>query len=570
MTSRIVRIVVSLLLALAGLSFAEGKAEGVVAASTGDTPTYGGTFTAFVKYANLEPPAFEPHKYWSAAVWCGPYLEMLGMGGIDESGPSGSAAYSFKLPEYIPDQFMTGKLAESWEMTSKPLGVIFHIRKGVMWTGREGVMKSRELTADDVVASLTHLKTTPGQESLYGFVKSITATDQYTVALEFASFDPLWTKNLVYGGRCVIYPRELLGSDINVEDWRNAVGTGPFILTDYVAGSSCTYVKNPNYWGTTKVKNVQYKLPFVDKLVMPIIPDESTQIAALRTGKLDLMVEVPPKYGESLKQTSPKLILDKRLGRGMKFLRLNAISSKVLTNKNIRRALMIGLDLPTISKAIYGEAAVHSFPVWPGDALYTPLEKLPESNRVLYSYDPEMAKKMIADEGYPNGFKLVLLGNAGNTDDPDLADMIVEYWRAIGVDVKVDLLPTAAWSKANDSAEYEDALMALFGTPNPLNILVEGRGDVSHPHYSDPQFAAKYKDMVATVDSKERGEKIKQLGYYMMDNVPTIPIANGYVMTGYWPWLKNYNGEIETGFLNQTPIWARLWIDQGMKKSMGF
>ena len=72
----------------------------------------------------------------------------------------------------------------------------------------------------------------------------------------------------------------------NVNDWRNLVGTGPFMLTDYVEGSSVTWIKNPNYWGFDE-KYPENRLPYIDELVALVMREEATRTAALRSGKLD-------------------------------------------------------------------------------------------------------------------------------------------------------------------------------------------------------------------------------------------------------------------------------------------
>jgi len=74
----------------------------------------------------------------------------------------------------------------------------------------------------------------------------------------------------------------------DVNDWHHAIGTGPFILKDFVSGSAATLVSNPNYWGYDE-RYPQNKLPYIDTLKVLIIPDQATALAALRTGKVDVI-----------------------------------------------------------------------------------------------------------------------------------------------------------------------------------------------------------------------------------------------------------------------------------------
>ena len=91
------------------------------------------------------------------------------------------------------------------------------------------------------------------------------------------------------------------------EKWENACGTGPYMLAEYKEGHSQIYTKNPKYWGSETIGGKKYKLPLNDKVVMQIIKDEATQIASLRTGKIDLMLAMNWKHVDGLKKSNPQL-----------------------------------------------------------------------------------------------------------------------------------------------------------------------------------------------------------------------------------------------------------------------
>ena len=89
-------------------------------------------------------------------------------------------------------------------------------------------------------------------------------------------------------------PKEV--ADAGATNWKNVNGTGPFMLTDFVAGNSNTYAKNPIYWDKEKIGGQDYKLPYLDKLIYRTIKDEATQHAAIRTAKLDLLESINARY----------------------------------------------------------------------------------------------------------------------------------------------------------------------------------------------------------------------------------------------------------------------------------
>ena len=112
-------------------------------------------------------------------------------------------------------------------------------------------------------------------------------------------------------------PPEVIKEHGDASDWRNLVGTGPFELTNYVEGTVVTYARNPNYWGYDE-KYPQNRLPYVDEVRSPIMPEEATRIAALRSGKVDFLgyasVLRSVDQAESLERTNPEIELRTNLG----------------------------------------------------------------------------------------------------------------------------------------------------------------------------------------------------------------------------------------------------------------
>ena len=102
---------------------------------------------------------------------------------------------------------------------------------------------------------------------------SITATDRYTVTIKLNGFDPEWNFLWGYGGWARIYPKELV--DAGKEDWRNGVGTGPFMIEDYLEGSHVSYTRNPNYWDTYTHNGKEFEIPFIDRMTKSLIADET-------------------------------------------------------------------------------------------------------------------------------------------------------------------------------------------------------------------------------------------------------------------------------------------------------
>ena len=278
-------------------------------------PQYGGTITFLDGYGATYPPtAWHKGKgsLWTTGIYHEPMYETLMAADIEKLGPRGSGVSDFYHSQGFPLDLLTGRLAESWSLPDANT-IIFNLRRGVMWSGKPGVMESRELTAEDVAYSFTFGRYEHRQD-VGGKWQSITATDKYTVEIKMEGFLAEWYHTFGYAAwaESSIVPREL--TDEYMKDWKNHVGlgTGPFHLEDFVEGSTVIYVRNPNYWDSYVFNDKTYEIPFIDRLVKTLILDKSSQVAALRTGKIDVYDVLQKKFVDSLRRSSPELKMIER------------------------------------------------------------------------------------------------------------------------------------------------------------------------------------------------------------------------------------------------------------------
>ena len=535
-----------------------------------NTPQQGGSLTLFTQWGFQDPSGFDDltARIWSGSVWINPFTEWLCRGDIATYGPRGNNAFGFQTYENVPEQYLTGELAQTWEVSASPLQITYHLRQGIMFTGNTTIMAARELVANDVVYSLKRTIATPGPGSYLAMIKDVTAPDKYTVVVSLNAFDANWF--FIFGGGMAmgaIQPKEMADANANGEDWHNAVGTGPFILTDYASGVGATYTKNPNYWGTTTINGKTYKEPLIDTLYYPIIADESTQIAALRTAQVDWMPNVKTQYESTLTSSVPDLVQTKYLNGKDDEFRINRQGSKTLNNKNVRQALMIGLDLQSISNLLYGGANIVTWPIGPQSPGYTKLTDLPAADQLLYSFNPTKAKQILADAGYPNGFSIEVDVDA---PDQDLANACASYWANIGVKATVKVLDADTLTSMRDQVTYPDMLYSNYTVVNPLTTEHLVAGDVLATNYlSSESFEAMYKAAAQEMDPAKRTTLEQQLGLAMLDDCGMIPFAQPYTLNCYWPWMKNYYGELDAGYYNQMPMIKTMWIDKNLKTTLG-
>ena len=547
-------------------------------------PEYGGTLT----YAErIEPPGTDPYSQGHGPRAVDAVSEKLAIAnwGIDRD------EYGFTT-RYVPLFAMRPNLAESWE-TPDPTTIVLTIRKGVRWHNK-APMSGRELTAQDVEYNFhryTGLGSGFTEPNPFDSMKaatweSITATDDSTVVfrLKAPRNDALLT--IIGHWPHFIMPPEVIEQHGDVQDWRNLVGTGPYMLTDWVKGSSLTYSKNPDYWGTDE-KYPENRLPYIDELRRVIMPEQATWLAALRSGKHDITgLAGDTQLGdigqvESLQRSNPEITWYPWYFRAETGVALILRNQSLFNDIRVRQAMQMAIDLETINNTYY-----KGFAKWQpqgaiGDSLtgyFIPFEEWPEEVKKTYRYDPEGAEALLDAAGLTRGadgnrFKTVL--NHFKRLDVGYQEIAVEYWKAIGVDVEIQVGEETAWVAAMIEGAYEGMTSWSLGVDQAPMATIGGSGlhtrrGWSHPTgHQDPVMDAKVEAAEAATTLEEQKRLVREADMYMIEQQwfiwgPKVPVFNASQ-----PWIKGYNGEVELGLARAAAIFARIWIDQDLKKEMG-
>jgi peptide/nickel transport system substrate-binding protein len=545
------------------------KAKGPIS----QEPQYGGTLTLL---RTINPIAWDIAEWtWKHANDTGFYMDHLMIGDL-QKGPRGAKKFDFQTEAWNPLQFCRPELLESWEVKKNPMQIIFHLRKGIMWQEKPGVMKARELVADDVVYSINRRKNSPKAPKLYlDFVGKMETPDKYTVIIHMAEWCLDWDYRIGWGYYDAIQAPEQEKAPGGANKWENATGTGPFMITEYKDGHSQTYTKNPNYWNSETIGGKKYKLPFVEKIYMPIIKDEQTQVSSFRSGKLDLLV-VNWKYVDELKKSLPQLIWRKYPGTGNFSLALR-MDRKPFNDIRVRRALNLAVNKQEIIDSFYkGNAELHTypFPISFGE-VYTPVNNLPASARELYTYNPEKAKKLLAEAGYPKGF--TFKAQIYNTSQTllDLAAMLVAYFAKVGVKLELDVMDYGQYLNMMLKKTHSEGYFLNTGQTNPIMGIKKNfmTGQQWNPHMmADPYLDKTWTDAIEDPKPTEKqvNATLKKLAVYAIEQAPAVILPTAISYIAWWPWVKNYYGETNVGAQNFGPISARIWIDQEMKKKMGY
>ena len=546
-------------------------------------PEYGGTITTSQPWASGTEWATDAYFNWGNNVISG-VVEKLGIGdwGIDRD------VFDFKS-QFLPEEVIIGRLAESWEISPDRLTYTFHIRQGVHWHNK-APMNGRELTAADVaynynrVLGLGEFTEAGPTENPYPAKnvpwESITATDDATVVIKLKEpWLPALTSMLV-DAAFFILPPEVIEQHGDVKDWRNLVGTGPFMMVDRVGGTSITWVKNPDYWGHDE-KYPQNRLPYVDELKVLVIPELASILAALRAGKLDYQrQETDLDAVLSLQRTNPEIKTYPFYFRSNDSFELD-IRKPPFDDINVRHAMQLALNNETSAATLWsGRADPTPFGLIGNKGYYIPFDEWPAEVKQWYRYDPEAAEKLLDEAGYPRGadgirFKTILnYGPFGASLDH--AEIAAAYWGEIGVEVEVDNLAWSAFNERITSREFEGISAAIAGARfDPKDMVDWLRTD----HPTNNKSGHQFHELDAMVDAalaaktlEEQKRLIAEADMYAVEKHFRIWGPRGPQFYFAQPWLIGYNGEMDSGAFGGGEFYvqyARFWIDSALKKEMG-
>ena len=543
-----------------------------LALAQAEKPQYGGSLNIGNVYVTVSPMSADTGDWaWKHAQDTGLAYEQLFAADLSKSRRKGGA-YDFTSDAWLPTEALRGELAEKWEMKQNPVRVEVQLRKGVMFPAKAGVMEARELTAEDVVFSFDRLNKSPKKiPGYFDHVEKVEATGKHTVVFTLKNYNAEWDYRFGWGYYSGIIAKEVVAA--GASNWKNVNGTGPFQVADYVQGNSLVFQKNPVYWDTEKIGGQDYKLPFVDKVTYRFIKDEQTFVTALRTAKLDVLEAVRWSHVAELKKSAPKIQWSRYLTNGGQFISMR-MDQKPFDDIRVRRAMNLAINRAEIVKSYYGgNAEILAYPMHPSyTGYYEPLEQMPDAVKELYTYNPKKAKELLAEAGYPNGFAFKVQTSSASVEG-DLLQLVGAYLDKIGVKMEIQTLEYGAYFSAMMTKTNAAGYFMFLGNTNPTTALRKSfvKGNVWNPaQFSDPGIDAKMAEVLAESNERVRQVKVRLMTREILEKAPYIYLPTAYAYSGWWPWVKNYGGELRAGAERPGPIHARMWVDQDMKKKMGY
>lgn len=404
-------------------------------------------------------------------------------------------------------------LATSWKRLDA-LTWRFHLRKGVKF------QNGNDFTWQDVKYTMKRTKDPKVSEflafgAMVASVKPVNG-DPWTI-------DVKTTKPIAYFVQTLpqifIMDKESTEPRSQGDVGQHPIGTGPYKLVEWVKGSYIKFAANDHYWG---------KAPPIAHVEVRPITQASTRMAAIMSGQVDILQGVPVSLIKAIKN-NPKITLVNRPSRRSIWLGLTNRPGSPTADLRVRKAMYMGIN----EKQIINKIMFHHA---------TPASQIPDPPTIGYSktierlpYNPEKAKKLLAEAGYPHGFTITLTGpNDRYVQDEQIEAAVANQLAKIGITVHVDSKPKAVYFPQLDQHNVDFYLLGWFDgaydfgrtfskllhTVDPKN----GYGGLNGASYSNPALDKQFAIAQETIDVAKRKKALQKLNEMAMAAVAVIPL----------------------------------------------
>ncbi|MCZ6873847.1 MAG: ABC transporter substrate-binding protein [bacterium] len=476
----------------------------VLPALAADQPRYGGTLRAAIAG---DAPSLDPHRETTFKT-------------IQVVAPAYNTLLMFSPTEYPK---IIGDLATDWSVSKDGLTYTFKLHKGVRF--HDGSL----LTSADVKASFEKIIWPPkgtfsSRKAHYRPMERIETPDADTVvftlkhpsASMLANFASPWN---------VIYAKKHLDENMKFYE-RKVIGTGPFKFKKDIKGSTFELVKNENYFRQGR--------PYLDGVKFFMIKDLSARAKSLRSGRVDIEFRnMPPAEVETMKKQLGDRINVQYPGWVTWWGVSPHNTRKPFDDVRVRKALSLAIDRYDMAKTIYPLTGLEGIGgmMRPGSAWQLSSEEMQQLTGYGKDHQANVkeAKRLLAEAGYPNGFKVILTNRSVKLPYIDFGVYLISAWKKIGVDAEHLLQESATWSKTRNTGDF--ALMVNPGsdyTDEPdiqLSRYISGSPSNSG-RISDPRVDELFKKQAVETDPKKRIEMVKE--------IQKIIINNAYYIQGLW------------------------------------
>ncbi len=408
------------------------------------------------------------------------------------------------LIRMAPDFKLEPSLAGKWTVSPDGKTVTFELRQGVKFHN------GRELTSDDVKYSYERIlnpDTGAIAKAYFASVESVETPDQHTVVFHLKHSDSSFLANTASPFASIV-PKEV--ADLNTE----AVGSGPYKLEKLEPGQAIQLKKNADFY--------EPNFPVADSIKMIVMKDEAERLAAIRTGK----VQVTAVSADSAKLLESASNVTIKQYQSIEISQLGINTAKEpLHDLKVRQAIAYAIDRNAIIQTVWKGQASLTGPLPPSQ---TELAVAPKSYP-YYTRDVQKAKQLLAEAGYPDGFKTTILTSSTYTDMIETAQMLQQQLKEIGITAEINQVEWGNYVKLWGAKEFDLFVGRSTTGSNPDKSLrntfsSEGTGNkwgYSNAHYDDIVQKA-----LEAVDQAERKKLYTEAQQMILDEAPVLFFAS--------------------------------------------
>lgn len=414
-------------------------------------------------------------------------------------------------------------LATSYEVAPDNLSITLKLREGVMFH------HGREFEAKDAVYTLERLLDPAFNSPWAGQLASISkveALDKHTMKISLKEpFAPILSI-LATAWYTAVVPYDFAPQN-NLNE--KASGTGPFMLVEYVPNDHVTLKANPNYW--------EKGYPCLDTVRYNIIPDQQAQISAFRQGNADIVALTDPKFIPILKDNPGSTLIEPAGSVNESGLGINTAEGPT-KDVRVRRALSLATDRKGVIDTVlfgYGEVGTK---ISCGKVPYGWCEGK-DPPLPYYQYDPEGARKLLAEAGYPNGLDLTM--QVSLPLDVQTAEILAEQWKQVGINLKIERI--ADFNQQLDNyinVKHQLSIVSLVWQPDPHSDVYQiyySTSKINLGKFADPKLDALLDAGKTELDVQKRIKIYKDIQTLVADQAYMI---YPYTKPIYWQYVKDY------------------------------
>jgi peptide/nickel transport system substrate-binding protein len=435
-----------------------------------------------------------------------------------------------KLVQMDPDSRMIPGLATSWKAIDDNTWE-FKLRRGVKF--HDG----SELTAEDVAFSIDRVPQVPNSPGPFSaYTKAIVAkeiVDPYTIRFKTAAPHPLMPNDL----STIYVVSKKIATGASTEDFNSgkaAIGSGRYKFVRYANGDRVELVRNDGYWG---------EKPQWQKVTFRIIKNEAARVAALLSGDADA-IEQPPTADLARIKTDPRFTVTSKISHRVIYFNFDHLDrqSPFITAKDgkplpknplvdarVRHAISKAINRPAIADRVMEGQAIPSGQLV-SDKLFGNVPGLKAD-----AYDPEGAKKLLAEAGYPDGFNLTIHGPSGRyVNDEKIVQAVAQMLTRIGINSKVETAPMGPYSGRASKQEFSFHMVGWGASTgeasSPLRSLLatfnrdKGLGAVNWGRYSNVKVDYLIEQALQQVDDENRRTMLQRATELAMSDLGLMPV----------------------------------------------